>query len=95
MAMEDLPINNMNGQSYGFVVYRKSVNVTSGSVLLVRNHIRDLAQVIVDGHLQTPPIKSILDLPNFGSWANRLVLLPPYNKIGDFGIVFLVDINRH
>jgi len=71
MAMEDLPINNMNGQSYGFVVYRKSVNVTSGSVLLVRNHIRDLAQVIVDGHLQTPPIKSILDLPNFGSWANR------------------------
>jgi len=71
MSMEELPINNMNGQSYGFIVYRKSVDVTSGSVLLVRNHIRDLAQVVVGGHLQTPPIMSMLDLPKFGSWGPR------------------------
>lgn len=75
MSMEELPINNMNGQSYGFIVYRKSVDVTSGSVLLVRNHIRDLAQVVVGGHLQTPPIMSMLDLPKFGSWGPRSVLL--------------------
>jgi len=71
LAMEDLPINNMNGQSYGFTVYRKSVRATSSSVLQVRNHIRDMAQVLVDGQLQTPPVMGIKDLGKFGLWCNR------------------------
>lgn len=69
--MEDLPINNMNGQSYGFTVYRKRVSVLPASTLKVRNHIRDLAQLVVNGQLQTPQIKTMEDLKKFGSWYPR------------------------
>lgn len=69
--MEDLPINNGNGQTFGFIVYRKTVSLQAGSRLKVRNHIRDLAQVLVDGQLQTPPVNSEQDLLNFGSWVPR------------------------
>lgn len=71
LSMEDLPINNGNGQSYGFTVYRKTVNLEASSTLKVRNHIRDLAQVLINGQLQTPPITSTDDLNNFGSWVTR------------------------
>ncbi len=69
--MEELPINDENGQSYGFIVYRKRVNIQLSSVLKVRNHIRDLAQVLVNGILQTSPIMSTADLNKFGSWVPR------------------------
>lgn len=71
LSMEELPINNENGQSYGFTVYRKTVDLEASSTLKVRNHIRDLAQVLVNGQLQTPPIMSTDDLNNFGSWVTR------------------------
>jgi hypothetical protein len=69
--MEELPVNNLNGQSYGFVVYRNHVVVRNASTLLVRGHIRDFAQVLVNGQLQTPPVKSLNDLEAFGSWCPR------------------------
>lgn len=83
LSMEDLPINNFNGQSYGFTVYRKIVNVQSNSVLKVRNHFRDFAQVLIDGQLQTPPILTMEDLAkNFGSWYPRSVCYRKFlNKI--------------
>ena len=72
LSMEQLPINNDNGQSYGFIIYRKTnVTVTDSSNLKIRGHVRDLAQVLVNGQLQTPPIKSQADLKSFGSWFPR------------------------
>ncbi len=67
LSMEQLPV----GQSYGFIVYRKTLPLKSSSFLKVRGHIRDLAQVLVNGKLQTPPIESLNALHEFGSWIPR------------------------
>jgi len=72
LPMEELSINDMNGQSFGFVVYRKTIPIRgASSVLKVRGHVRDFAQVLVNGELQTPPIKTSKDLNGFGSWFPR------------------------
>lgn len=71
LSMEELPINDMNGQSYGFVVYRHRAHVTNSSQLRIRGHVRDYAQVLVNEQLQTPPTTSLLDLEAFGSWYPR------------------------
>ncbi|XP_048836279.1 beta-galactosidase-1-like protein 2 isoform X2 [Brienomyrus brachyistius] len=44
--MENLPVNNGNGQSYGYTLYE--TNITSGGMLNSRNHVRDRALVFVD-----------------------------------------------
>ncbi|KAJ8280374.1 hypothetical protein GJAV_G00053770 [Gymnothorax javanicus] len=45
--MENLPVNNGNGQSYGYTLYETTV--TNGGVLNSRNNILDRALVFVDG----------------------------------------------
>ncbi|KAI1893452.1 hypothetical protein AGOR_G00123870 [Albula goreensis] len=44
--MENLPVNNGNGQSYGYTLYETTV--TSGGALNSRNNVRDRALVFVD-----------------------------------------------
>ena len=44
-SMEQLSLNNGNGQSYGYIVYRKKLNLQQGSVLSMRGRPRDLLQV--------------------------------------------------
>ena len=44
--MEQLDINNENGQSYGYIVYRKTLVLQAGMTLKIRGHPRDLVQVI-------------------------------------------------
>ncbi|XP_017275575.1 beta-galactosidase-1-like protein 2 [Kryptolebias marmoratus] len=44
--MENLPVNNENGQSYGYTLYETTV--TSGGSLNSKNNIRDRALVFVD-----------------------------------------------
>ncbi|XP_034023879.1 beta-galactosidase-1-like protein 2 isoform X2 [Thalassophryne amazonica] len=44
--MENLPLNNNNGQSYGYTLYE--VNITSGGTLNSKNNIRDRALVFVE-----------------------------------------------
>ncbi|XP_064157232.1 beta-galactosidase-1-like protein 2 [Anguilla rostrata] len=44
--MENLPVNNGNGQSYGYTLYETTV--TSGGALNSRNKVRDRALVFVD-----------------------------------------------
>ncbi|XP_067364751.1 beta-galactosidase-1-like protein 2 isoform X2 [Channa argus] len=46
--MENLPVNNKNGQSYGYTLYETTI--TSGGALNSRNNIRDRALVFVDKH---------------------------------------------
>ncbi len=71
LAMEELPINDGNGQSFGFIVYRKVVKVRANSLLQVRGHIRDMAQVLINGQNLVPPVRSKQDLYKFGSWFSR------------------------
>uniref|UniRef100_UPI0037E8AFCE beta-galactosidase-1-like protein 2 n=1 Tax=Semicossyphus pulcher TaxID=241346 RepID=UPI0037E8AFCE len=44
--MENLPVNNNNGQSYGYTLYETTI--TCGETLNSRNNIRDRALVFVD-----------------------------------------------
>uniref|UniRef100_A0A3B5L2K6 Beta-galactosidase n=1 Tax=Xiphophorus couchianus TaxID=32473 RepID=A0A3B5L2K6_9TELE len=46
MNMENLPVNNNNGQSYGYTLYETVI--TSGGTLNSKNNIRDRALVFVD-----------------------------------------------
>ena len=70
-SMEQLEhLNNGNGQSYGYIVYRKKVtNLKSGSILKIRGKVHDLLSVMVNGVMIHDPILSILDVNKFGSWA--------------------------
>jgi len=70
--MEKLNINNGNGQSYGYIIYRKEVQISVGSVLKIRGHPRDLLQVLVNGVQVNDIIATPGDLgSSFGSWALR------------------------
>lgn len=69
--MEELPIHGSSGQSYGFTVYRKKVQLEQDSLLKIRGHVRDFCQVMIDGQLRTPPVTKRSDLRNFGSWYPR------------------------
>ena len=44
-AMEQLGLNNGNGQSYGYIVYRKRLPINQGSILSMRGRPRDLLHV--------------------------------------------------
>ncbi|XP_030600290.1 beta-galactosidase-1-like protein 2 isoform X2 [Archocentrus centrarchus] len=46
--MENLPVNNNNGQSYGYTLYETTI--TSGGALNSQNSVRDRALVFVDKH---------------------------------------------
>jgi hypothetical protein len=71
-AMEELSINNGNGQSYGYILYRTKVSeLQQGSILTIKGHPRDLLQIIVNGVMLNEPILKLTDLTEVGSWAVR------------------------
>lgn len=47
LNMENLPVNNNNGQSYGYTLYETTIGSTGGT-LNSTNNIRDRAQVKAD-----------------------------------------------
>lgn len=47
--MENLPVNNNNGQSYGYTLYETTI--ASGGALKSNNNVRDRALVFVNKHL--------------------------------------------
>ena len=69
--MEQLEfLNGGNGQSYGYIVYRKKIqNLKSGSILKIRGHVHDLLAAMVNGVMIHDPILSIADMNKFGSWG--------------------------
>lgn len=72
MAMEDLDINDGNGQSYGYTLYRTRINVPKeGATITIRGHVRDLALLLVDLKLVSTCIYEPRDLDSFGSWVKR------------------------
>ncbi|XP_049788823.1 beta-galactosidase-1-like protein 2 isoform X2 [Schistocerca nitens] len=69
LPMEYLDINNGNGQSYGFVLYRKTgVTIGESSVLQIIGRVRDLAILLIDGESKTDPLTSVIQLEGFGFW---------------------------
>jgi len=70
LSMEKLPINDNNGQSYGYIIYRSRVEVGNGSMVEI-GRARDVAQLIVDGNLQSAKFNGVPDVTNeFGYWLN-------------------------
>ena len=70
--MEELSINNGNGQSYGYILYRAKLTgakLHQGSLLTIKGHPRDLLQIIVNGVMLNEPILKLTELTEVGSWA--------------------------
>ena len=69
LAMEDLPINNDNGQSYGYILYRNTATLAGGAhTIQTIGHVRDLAVFMLDQQRLTGDWKNSAQLNNFGFW---------------------------
>ena len=69
LAMEDLPINEGNGQSYGFILYRHEAVLSRGRhSIKTSGHVRDMAVLVVDGERVTDRFHSLTQLVDFGYW---------------------------
>ncbi|KAK5650908.1 hypothetical protein RI129_001937 [Pyrocoelia pectoralis] len=69
IAMENLPINNNSGQSYGYIIYRKTgLHIPSYAKLKVENHVCDTVMVLIDGVLVSKPLSGANDFNGFGYW---------------------------
>jgi len=68
--MEKLPVNNGNGQSYGFVLYRRAgLTVNEQSILQTRGGaFYDMGIVLLDGERKTEKLTSDNQLSGFGYW---------------------------
>jgi len=67
--MEALDINGGSGQSFGYIWYRNTkANATAGGKLRITGRVHDIAQVFVNGKLQTQVIQSNDDVNGFGFW---------------------------
>ncbi|XP_042862752.1 beta-galactosidase-1-like protein 2 [Penaeus japonicus] len=75
--MELLPINNSSGQSHGYLMYTAHVSLDGPNCTLkIRGHVRDMAQVLLDGRLLTKPYQNAEDVDGFGFWNGRDQELP-------------------
>lgn len=69
--MENLPIKNGNGQSYGYINYRKKVSLKSISTLKISGYVQDTALVLVDGELKSKALENEDDINGFGYWMKK------------------------
>lgn len=76
VPMELLPINNNSGQSYGYIVYRKTnITIPKNSVIKIEGRVCDTVLVLINGQLKNQILKSKQDL-NFGYWRQKDSTLP-------------------
>ncbi|CAH1987936.1 unnamed protein product [Acanthoscelides obtectus] len=69
LPMEKLDVNNHNGQSYGYIVYRKTnVDIPANGTLLIEGRVFDTVMVLVNGVLVSPWLEKTSDLNRFGSY---------------------------
>ncbi|XP_060526562.1 beta-galactosidase-1-like protein 2 [Cylas formicarius] len=72
VPMELLDINDGSGQSYGYIVYRKTnIDLKAGATLTIKGYVRDHVLILVDGELISPVLSSKSDLDKFGYWRLR------------------------
>lgn len=69
LPMEFLSINNNSGQSYGYIVYRKShLNISKSSELKIEGNVCDTVMVTINGQLKSNLITKADDFNKFGYW---------------------------
>nr|CAD7456009.1 unnamed protein product [Timema tahoe] len=69
IAMELLDINEGNGQSYGFVVYRKTdLDIPENSILTIEGKVHDVGILLLDNVRQTEPLTDREQTRGFGYW---------------------------
>lgn len=72
ISMELLPINNMSGQSFGYIVYRyKLLDIPANSTLTIGGRVCDTVVVLINGELVSKPLNSANDLNGFGFWRQE------------------------
>ncbi|KAK9874561.1 hypothetical protein WA026_005396 [Henosepilachna vigintioctopunctata] len=72
IPMELIAINSNSGQSFGYIVYRKTgLNIPPNSTLKLKGKIRDQAIVLLNGQLKSQKLKSVDDLNGFGYWRSE------------------------
>ncbi|XP_056466496.1 beta-galactosidase-1-like protein 2 isoform X1 [Gadus chalcogrammus] len=71
--MENLPVNNNNGQSYGYTLYETTI--TSGGTLHSMNNIRDRALVFLNKHFVGVLDYTTLELPLLEEKGERTLSL--------------------
>ncbi|KAJ3664575.1 hypothetical protein Zmor_000131 [Zophobas morio] len=69
LSMEQLPINDDSGQSYGYITYRQeNIDIAAGSTLTITGHVRDTVMVLINGVLISNRLTSSDNLNDFGYW---------------------------
>lgn len=69
LPMEKLPINDNAGQSYGYIVYRKTnLKIPTNSILKIAGFVRDTVMVLINGKLVSRIPQNAADVCNFGYW---------------------------
>lgn len=69
LPMEQLPINNNSGQSYGYIVYKKTnLDIPPNSTLKIAGRVCDTVMVLINGVLISKPLENNSDLDKFGYW---------------------------
>ncbi|KAJ8965798.1 hypothetical protein NQ314_003896 [Rhamnusium bicolor] len=69
LPMELLNINNNSGQSYGYIVYKKSnIDIPKNSILKIEGRVCDTVLALVNGQLKSKVLKTQEDLDGFGYW---------------------------
>lgn len=72
VSMESMDINGGNGQSYGWVVYRKAgLHLPKGAQLRIEGRVCDTVMVLVNGRRVSPVLAEAADLDQFGTWRTE------------------------
>lgn len=72
MAMEKLPINGNSGQSYGYIVYRKTgLDLKAHATLEIEGRVCDTFMILVNNVLITPWVENARDLTSAGTSFNK------------------------
>ena len=68
--MEELPINNNNGQSYGYMHLRKAARLVDGQhTIKTLGRVRDLAVFMVDRKRLSAPFDTYDKVGSFGYYG--------------------------
>lgn len=69
VSMENLPINNDAGQSFGYIIYRKkNITITKNSLLKIKGYVYDHVNVYINNKLVS---KNTMNLTDFGYWKKE------------------------
>ncbi|XP_030746583.1 beta-galactosidase-1-like protein 3 [Sitophilus oryzae] len=93
ISMENMNINGGSGQSYGYVVYRKTgLTLSANSVLKIEGRVCDTVIVLVNGVRVSPILETSSDLNNFGTWrTNDSTLILNTVDLTDVTVDLLVE----